>query len=78
MFREVVGRREDEVFNSGYGAAAEVCMDVLEARAEGLRGRITSGDFLSEPEQLVLATLDQLKSEMDAALRGSALVKGTE
>lgn len=58
----------DKVFADGYNEAANICVDVLSRRIDGLMGQIKAGRDLSSKEQLLLSALTELKSETQAEL----------
>jgi hypothetical protein len=59
----------NDVFAQGYDAAAGVCLKLLSEKIDGLLGQIKAGRSLSEKDQFLLASLDDLRSEVDGALR---------
>jgi hypothetical protein len=69
--REAGRRVLDERYEAGYNDAASICFSILEGRIEGLYEKIQSDGPLSDAEQLLLASLDGVKKETDAALRES-------
>lgn len=62
-------KRLDDEFAAGYDEAANICVEIITKKTNDLLAGIDSGQFLSENEQLLLATLNQLKSETEEALR---------
>jgi len=73
--REFLGRmrsganeRLDEQFSIGFNEAANLCVDLLNQKINGLMNKITSDGSLSTPEQHLLAGLNSLKSEMEQGL----------
>jgi hypothetical protein len=60
----------DRVFADGYNAAANISVDLLSQKIDGLHGQVRAGQSLSEKDQFLLSSLDAMRSELDAALRG--------
>lgn len=68
---EVQGRaqgRLQEEFSKGYDKAATLCLGILSRRMDDLSRRVSAGTFLTEPEQFLWASLNELKSETERAL----------
>lgn len=58
----------DKVFADGYNEAANICVDVLSRKIDGLLSQIKAGRDLSSKEQFLLSALTELKSETQAEL----------
>ena len=58
----------DRVFADGYNDAANICVDVLSKKIDGLMSQIKAGRDLSSKEQFLLSALTELKSETQAEL----------
>lgn len=58
----------DKQFGAGYDEAADICMSLLSGKIEGLIGKISEGESLSDREQFLLSSLHKLRTEMDDAL----------
>ena len=76
MGREILGRARSDVNNrfdvaraEGFEAAADICLNVLSRSIDGLLSRIKSGTYLTDQEQFLLSTLNDLKSETENELR---------
>ena len=61
------GRLDDE-YLAGYNEAANICVDLLSKKIDGLLNQIKSGSYLSEEEQFLLSQLNALKSETERTL----------
>ena len=58
----------DQEFNRGFDEAANLCIGILEQKINDLANKISPSTFLTEAEQLLLATLQQLKVETEDRL----------
>lgn len=67
--RATGNHRLDEEFAAGYDEAANICIEIITKKINDLLAGVNSGQLLSEKEQLLLASLNQLKSETEEALR---------
>lgn len=67
--RAIGNQRLDEEFAAGYDEAANICMGIVTNKINDLIATINSGQLLLEKEQLLLVSLNQLKSETEEALR---------
>lgn len=71
VLRQANRDRTDDAYATGYGEAADVCMRILTEKTDALNGQVLTGRSLSAQEQFLLASLEKLKSELDAALRAA-------
>lgn len=67
-----------KAFADGYNEAANISMDLLSRKIDGLHSEIRSHRFLSEQDQFLLSSLDEMRSELDAALRDNWSAADTE
>lgn len=67
--RATGNQRLDEEFAAGYDEAANICVEIVTNKINDLIATINSGQLLLEKEQLLLVSLNQLKSETEEALR---------
>lgn len=67
--RATGNQRLDEEFAAGYDEAANICVGIVTNKINDLIATINSGQLLLEKEQLLLVSLNQLKSETEEALR---------
>jgi hypothetical protein len=58
-----------EVLNDGFGAAADLCLELLSSRIADLRTQVRSGSPLSPEQVQLLVELTDLKDETDRQLR---------
>lgn len=61
----------DRAFADGHNDAANICVDVLSKKIDGLMSQIKAGRALSSNEQFLLSALTELKSETQAELHRS-------
>ncbi len=66
---EVVRRHADARLEEGFNAAANICVDLLSRKIDDLMGQMKTGE-LPRPEQLLLSSLTELKSETEQSLFG--------
>ncbi len=68
-FREGVNRSVDGHFDDGYNEAAHTCIRILSEKIDDLLHQIKSGRYLSEQEQFLLSSLNEIRLETEVALR---------
>lgn len=68
--REDATDRLDARFEEGFNEAANICVNLLSKKIDGLLSQVKQGSYLSENEQFLLAQLNNLRSEAEAGLRG--------
>lgn len=66
--RGTVADEVDRAYSDGFNDAANLCVNLVAAKAAALMARITSGSLLSSDEQVLLASLTGLKEEMEREL----------
>ncbi|MGV9216120.1 hypothetical protein ACTFTM_30070 [Micromonospora sp. RB23] len=67
--RDSAAARADGAFADGYNEAANICVAALEGKIDGLMGQISANRYLSDQEQYLVASLRELKSNTERALR---------
>jgi hypothetical protein len=57
-------------FSNGFDDAADICIGVVSGRTDAVLSQIKQGNMPASHGNLIVATLAELRSEMEAELRG--------
>lgn len=73
--RENANSRLDDGFSNGYDKPANICIEAINKRIDGLHKQINDDKFLSNQEQSLLAQLNELKREIEDRLCNLAIIR---